>query len=83
MLVIGNTYDPQTPYSGAVAMSQQLARARLLTLDGYGHTSNADPSACVNSAITAYLVNLSLPPRGTVCQPDRAPFDPQFGQPVG
>jgi pimeloyl-ACP methyl ester carboxylesterase len=83
VLVIGNTYDPQTPYSGAVAMSRQLARPRLLTLDGYGHTSGADPSACVNSAMTAYLVNLSLPPRGTVCQPDRAPFDPQFGQPVG
>jgi pimeloyl-ACP methyl ester carboxylesterase len=82
VLVIGNSLDPQTPYAGAVAMSRQLARARLLTLDGYGHTSGSDPSACVNSAMTAYLVNLSLPPRGTVCQPDRAPFDPQFGQPV-
>lgn len=83
VLVIGNTDDPQTPYSGSVAMSRQLARARLLTLDGYGHTSGADPSACVLSAMTAYLVNLTVPPRGTVCQPDRAPFDPQFGQPVG
>ena len=83
VLVIGNTYDPQTPYSGTVAMSQQLARVRLLTLNGYGHTSGGDPSACVLGSETAYLVNLSLPPRGTVCQPDRAPFDPQFGQPVG
>jgi pimeloyl-ACP methyl ester carboxylesterase len=82
VLVVGNTHDPNTPYQGAVAMARQLARARLLTLDGYGHTSAADPSACVFGAYVAYLVHLRLPPRGTVCQPDRAPFDPDFGQPL-
>ena len=82
VLVIGDTYDPTTPYQGAVAMTRELARARLLTLDGYGHTSGADPSACVRRAEVAYLVDLRLPPRGTVCQPDRAPFDPHFGQPL-
>jgi pimeloyl-ACP methyl ester carboxylesterase len=82
VLVIGNTYDPNTPYQGAVAMARQLARARLLTLDGYGHTSHPDPSACVSRAYVAYFVHLRLPPRGTVCQPDRAPFDPDFGQPL-
>jgi pimeloyl-ACP methyl ester carboxylesterase len=81
VLVVGNTDDPNTPYEGAVAMARQLARARLLTLDGYGHTSGADPSACVFRAYVAYLVGLRLPPRGTVCQPDRAPFDPDFRQP--
>lgn len=35
ILVIGNTYDPATPYQGSVAMAHQLARARLLTVDGY------------------------------------------------
>ena len=82
ILVIGNTHDPNTPYRGARAMARQLARARLLTLDGYGHTSGADPSACVFNAYVAYLVDLRLPPRGTVCQPDRVPFDPDFGQPL-
>jgi pimeloyl-ACP methyl ester carboxylesterase len=82
VLVVGNTHDPNTPHRGAVAMSRQLARARLLTLDGYGHTSHADPSACVFRAYVAYLVHLRLPPRGTVCQPDREPFDPDFGQPL-
>jgi pimeloyl-ACP methyl ester carboxylesterase len=81
VLVVGNTHDPNTPYQGAVAMARQLARARLLTLDGYGHTSVADPSACVFRAYVAYLIHVRLPPRGTVCQPDRAPFDPDFGQP--
>jgi pimeloyl-ACP methyl ester carboxylesterase len=82
VLVIGNTHDPNTPHRGAVAMARRLARARLLTLDGYGHTSHADPSACVSRAYVAYFVHLRLPPRGTVCQPDRAPFDPDFGQPL-
>ena len=82
VLVVGNTHDPNTPHQGAVAMARQLARARLLTLDGYGHTSGADPSACVFRAEVAYLVHLRLPPRGTVCQPDRVPFDPDFGQPL-
>ena len=36
-MVIGITHDPATPYQGAVAMSKLLARARLLTVDGYGH----------------------------------------------
>jgi pimeloyl-ACP methyl ester carboxylesterase len=82
VLVVGNTYDPNTRYQGAEAMARQLARARLLTLDGYGHTSGADPSTCVFRAYVAYLVDLRLPPRGTVCQPDRVPFDPDFGQPL-
>jgi TAP-like protein len=39
VLVIGNTHDPAAPYRGARAMARLLARARLLTVDGYGHTS--------------------------------------------
>ena len=79
MLVIGNTHDPATSYRGATAMSRRLGRARLLTLEGFGHTSGADPSACVVNARVAYLVELRMPRRDTVCQPDRVPFDPDFG----
>jgi hypothetical protein len=34
---MSTTHDPATPYAGAKAMTRQLARARLLTVDGYGH----------------------------------------------
>ena len=34
VLVIGNTGDPATSYQGSVAMSRDLARTRLLTVDG-------------------------------------------------
>jgi pimeloyl-ACP methyl ester carboxylesterase len=74
LLVIGNTHDPNTPHRSSVAMSRQLARARLLTLEGYGHTSGNDPSACIRKAVSAYLTHKVLPPKGTRCQPDEEPF---------
>jgi pimeloyl-ACP methyl ester carboxylesterase len=52
------------------------------THDGYGHLSRRDPSTCVVQATGSYLVDLSVPARGTTCPSDRLPFDPDFGQPV-
>jgi hypothetical protein len=33
-------------------------------------------------ATGGYLVDLTTPPRGTVCLSDHLPFDPDFGQPT-
>jgi hypothetical protein len=74
ILVIGTTHDPATPYESAVALSHQLARARLLTVDGYGHT--AGPSTCAHRYETRYLISGTLPPRGARCAQDTAPFSP-------
>jgi pimeloyl-ACP methyl ester carboxylesterase len=68
ILVIGNTHDPGTPYQGAVAMSRELARARLLTVNGYGHTALTSPAPCTIRYETRYLINKILPPRGTRCR---------------
>jgi pimeloyl-ACP methyl ester carboxylesterase len=73
VLVIGNLFDPATRYQSAVALSHELARGRLLTLDGFGHTSFFK-SACVERFETSYLVSGQLPPAGTHCQPDQLPF---------
>ncbi len=81
ILVIGTTFDPATPYANARRVAHLLGNAVLLTHDGYGHTSEADPSACVVRATSAYLVQLITPPKRTVCRSDRQPFDPNFGQP--
>ena len=75
VLVIGNTFDPATPYRSAVAMSRRLARARLLTLDGYGHTALLNPSACVIRYQDEYLTRGTLPPPGARCSQDHHPFD--------
>ena len=75
VLVIGNTFDPATPLRGAVAMSQALGRARLLTVDGYGHTALINPSACVNRYVARYFISGVLPPKGTRCAQDAVPFE--------
>jgi pimeloyl-ACP methyl ester carboxylesterase len=72
-LVIGTTYDPATPYSGAVGMVRALGNARLLTMEGDGHTAYGRNSACVDSATETYLIGGTLPAEGTVCQQE-VPF---------
>jgi hypothetical protein len=44
-----------------------------------GHLFFQNPSACVDQAMVAYLVDLVTPPKGTVCQSNQQPFDPDFG----
>jgi pimeloyl-ACP methyl ester carboxylesterase len=84
LLLVGNRLgDPATPYEDAQrTANQRLANARLLTLDSFGHTAFLQ-SACVRAAIDHYLIELALPAEGTVCQPDRAPFDPVPEPPPG
>jgi TAP-like protein len=74
LLVIGNTGDPTTPYQDSVAMSHLLARARLLTVAGYGHSELMNPSTCAARYESRYLVTGALPRAGTVCRQNGQPF---------
>ena len=74
ILVLGNTGDPLTPYQGSVAMSRDLARARLLTVNGYGHNEANNPSTCATNYETRYLLTGALPPPRTVCKENATPF---------
>jgi pimeloyl-ACP methyl ester carboxylesterase len=74
LLLFGNTGDPATPYQDSVALSRELARARLLTIDGYGHTETNNPSTCALDFAIRYLLTGALPPAGTVCPQNAAPF---------
>jgi pimeloyl-ACP methyl ester carboxylesterase len=80
ILLIGNRYDPSTPYINAVRSARRLGNAVLLTLDGYGHVSFHDPSMCIDRARVAYLVRLAAPRKGTVCQADHQPFQASFSE---
>jgi pimeloyl-ACP methyl ester carboxylesterase len=73
VLVIGNQFDPATRYQGAVTAATLLPNSRLLTVHGWGHTS-LFLSGCADAAVTRYLIDLTLPPAGTVCQQDHVPF---------
>jgi pimeloyl-ACP methyl ester carboxylesterase len=72
VLVVNPTYDPATRYDFAVRMTRQLGNARLLTLDGFGHTTRY--SSCITGWYTRYLLAGELPPAGTRCTQDVPPF---------
>ncbi len=74
VLVIGTTYDPATPYQGAVAAVAEIGNARLLTMEGDGHTAYGGNSACIDTTTEAYLVDLAVPAPGTECQQE-VPFE--------
>jgi pimeloyl-ACP methyl ester carboxylesterase len=66
ILVVGTTGDPVTPYAWAVALARQLSGGVLLTWRGQSHVAYFY-SPCVRAADQAYLIDGSLPARGTVC----------------
>ncbi|HVA28775.1 MAG TPA: alpha/beta hydrolase [Candidatus Baltobacteraceae bacterium] len=82
ILLISTRYDPNTPFANGKRLQRLLGNAVLLTHDGYGHVSTADPSACVERAERRYLIDLIVPKRASVCSSDRPPFDPKFGKPA-
>lgn len=67
ILVIGNTGDAATPYEQAVKVADTLQSGHLITYEGQGHTSFGS-SDCVDDAVRAYLVDLTLPADGTTCR---------------
>jgi pimeloyl-ACP methyl ester carboxylesterase len=77
VLVVGNLFDPATPYHGAQAVAGLLPNSVLLTLAGWGHTS-IGVSQCVTATVANYLINLATPAPGTVCPQDFVPFVPPF-----
>ncbi len=72
-LVVATTYDPATPYRGALALVKDLGNARLLTMDGDGHTAYGGNTPCIDTAVENYLIDLVVPPVGTRCQQE-VPF---------
>ena len=67
-LIIGNTYDPNTPY----AVARRLAPAvggRLVTYVGYGHSwlLNGSANICMQEVVSSYLIDGTLPAPGTRC----------------
>ncbi|MTD16874.1 alpha/beta fold hydrolase [Nakamurella sp. YIM 132087] len=75
VLVVGNHFDPSTPYTGAVIASLLMPNSRLLTYTGWGHLAYLKAgNRCIDDKVTAYLVSDTLPRKGTVCRPTGSPF---------
>ncbi|WP_237744942.1 alpha/beta hydrolase [Kribbella catacumbae] len=73
VLVIGQRWDPATRYEDAVSTSKILGNARLLTVNGWGHTS-LFTSSCADAYASGYLLTGAVPKAGTVCEVEAIPF---------
>ena len=74
ILLIGITGDAVLRYRDDLAMAHDLARARLLTVRGYGHTEISNPSTCATNYELRYLQTGTVPRVGAVCRQDGTPF---------
>ncbi|MFF1837541.1 alpha/beta fold hydrolase [Streptomyces sp. NPDC058231] len=70
VLVIGNTGDPATPYTGAKAMAEALGKGVgvQMTYKGQGHGAYNSGNACVQKEVGGYLLDGKVPAAGTVCR---------------
>jgi pimeloyl-ACP methyl ester carboxylesterase len=74
ILVVGTLRDPATPYRWAQALAGDLSSGVLLGWNGDGHTAYGEGSACVDTIVNAYLINLAVPRSGMICQLFSAPL---------
>ncbi|HEX6499773.1 MAG TPA: alpha/beta hydrolase [Micromonosporaceae bacterium] len=66
IVVVGTTGDPATPYEQTARLAGMLGTGVVLTWQGEGHTAYPQ-TTCVTSAVDNYLIDLKVPPAGTVC----------------
>jgi len=66
VVVVSTTHDPATPYQAGVELARQLD-ASLITFDGTQHTVVFNGNACVDPAVTAFLVDSVRPPANLQC----------------
>lgn len=66
-VVVSTTGDPATPYQAGVNLAAALG-ATLLRVEGDTHGVVLTGTACIDDAVTAYLVDLSVPAEGTACR---------------
>jgi pimeloyl-ACP methyl ester carboxylesterase len=68
VVVISTTGDPATPYQNGVRVAKQIPTGHLITNVGEGHTVFAEGKACIDDAVTDYLVDVKAPPAGLTCK---------------
>ena len=66
ILVVGTTGDPFTPLEQTKALADALESGVLLVREGEGHTAYGS-NDCIDDAIDAYLIDLTVPEDGTRC----------------
>lgn len=72
VMIVGNTHDPATNISGALAAKAQMPNSYLVKSDSWGHTAYGT-SDCVTDRVDAYLLGLARPAY-SVCVGNVKPF---------
>ncbi len=67
ILVVGTEGDPVTSIEDAEALTKALVSGHLLRWQGDGHTAFGHGVDCIDNAVSAYLIDLTVPPEGTTC----------------
>lgn len=67
VLLISTTHDPATPHEMALQTHKHLQGSRLVTLEGWDHTTLASGSECVNDVLADYLVDGVVPEEDVTC----------------
>jgi pimeloyl-ACP methyl ester carboxylesterase len=75
VLVVNTRFDPATPLHGADRLAGLLPNSAQLTVEGWGHTA-AFLSADADQAVSAYLLEGTLPAPGATYAQDFNPFTP-------
>ena len=66
ILIVGTTGDPFTPLAQTRDLADAMESGVLLVREGEGHTAYGEDK-CVDDAIDAYLLDLTVPADGTRC----------------
>ena len=66
VLVVSTTGDPATPYDAGVELAARLGGV-LVSFEGTQHTVVLDGNACVDTAVTSYLVDSTVPENDPHC----------------
>ncbi len=78
IVVVGGTNDPATPIRWAQEMTAELGpNAHMVTFTGEGH-GQLLASVCITDIEAALLADLTVPDKGTVCDPDPAIEQPAW-----
>ena len=73
LLAVNARYDAFSSLARSRKVADSMG-ARLLTVEGPGHTMEGTDSACADGAVERYLVAGKLPAKGAVCAQDSTPF---------
>ncbi|KAI1121793.1 TAP-like protein-domain-containing protein [Nemania abortiva] len=74
ILFVGNTYDPISPVTNALAAAKNYKDAQVVTVDAIGHTSRVTGNACQRAKVNAYFQNSQLPGNDSYCGLETGPF---------